>query len=113
MRRNHPLVITLCGSTRFKETFEEWNRRLTLAGAIVLMPGVWHHYDGNELNEEDAKMAQSIHRHKILMSDLIFIINKDNYIGENTKEEIKFADSIGIPIIYCYNENNEEKELPI
>ena len=34
-------VITLCGSTRFKEQFLEAQKRLTLAGNIVINVGVY------------------------------------------------------------------------
>jgi hypothetical protein len=41
-------IITLCGSTRFKEEFEYINRILTINLKIVLQPGV---YDvNNQLN---------------------------------------------------------------
>ena len=33
---NFPVIICLCGSTRFMETFEETNKRLTGEGKIVL-----------------------------------------------------------------------------
>ena len=32
-----------------------------------------------------------MHRQKIDMSDEIFVINKDGYIGESTKAEIEYA----------------------
>ena len=34
-------VITLCGSTRFKDAFQEAQKRLTLEGNIVISAGVW------------------------------------------------------------------------
>ena len=36
-------VITLCGSTRFKEQFLEAQKRLTLAGNIVISVGLFGH----------------------------------------------------------------------
>ena len=47
-------VVTLCGSTRFKETFERENRRLTLEGYIVLAPGVFGHAEGSEPVSDEA-----------------------------------------------------------
>ena len=41
------------------------------------------------------KMLDALHRKKILMSDSIFVIDQDNYIGESTKGEIEFAEKHG------------------
>ena len=36
-------VITLCGSTRFKDAFMEAQKRLTLEGNIVISVGLFGH----------------------------------------------------------------------
>ena len=36
-------VITLCGSTRFKEQFIEMQKKLTLEGNIVISVGAFGH----------------------------------------------------------------------
>ncbi len=41
-------VITLCGSTRFKEQFFEAQKRLTLAGNIVISVGLFGHSGDDE-----------------------------------------------------------------
>ena len=75
-------VITLCGSTRFKEDFERVNRELTLQGNIVISVGCFGH-SGDVFSEAD--------KIKIDMADAIYVINKNGYIGESTKSEIKYA----------------------
>ena len=42
-------VITLCGSTRFKEQFLEAQKRLTLEGNIVISVGLFGHSGDNEI----------------------------------------------------------------
>ena len=37
-------IVTLCGSTRFKEQFIEAQKRLTLDGCIVISVGLFGHY---------------------------------------------------------------------
>lgn len=37
-------------------------------------------------------LKQSIHK-KINISDIVYVVNIDNYIGEDTKEEIEYAKS--------------------
>lgn len=83
-------VITLCGSTRFKDDFERINKALTLAGNIVISVGCFGHA-GDTFTEEQKVMLDDIHKRKIDMADGIFVINKDGYIGNSTKSEIKYA----------------------
>lgn len=92
-------VITLCGSTRFKEDFERVNRELTLAGNIVISVGCFGH-SGDTFTEEQKVMLDDIHKRKIDMADAIYVINKDGYIGSSTRSEIQYALRLGKQIIY-------------
>lgn len=83
-------VITLCGSTRFKDDFERINKELTLRGNIVISVGCFGH-SGDEFTEDQKIMLDDIHKRKIDMADAIYVINKGGYIGESTKSEIKYA----------------------
>ena len=91
-------VITLCGSTRFKEDFERVNRELTLLGNIVISVGCFGH-SGDTFTEEQKVMLDDIHKRKIDMADAIYVINKDGYIGESTRSEIKYAIAHGKQVI--------------
>lgn len=96
-------VITLCGSTRFKEDFERVNRELTLAGNIVISVGCFGHA-GDVFTEEEKIMLDDIHKRKIDMADAIYVINKDGYIGESTKSEIKYALEHGKQVMLMENQ---------
>ena len=48
-------VITLCGSTRFKEQFLEAQKRLTLEGNIVISVGLFGHSGDDEVWTEGTK----------------------------------------------------------
>ena len=91
-------VITLCGSTRFKEDFERVNCELTLLGNIVISVGCFGH-SGDTFTEEQKVMLDDIHKRKIDMSDAIYVINKDGYIGDSTRSEIKYAIAHGKQVI--------------
>lgn len=96
-------VITLCGSTRFKKEFEVIQRKLTLEGCIVLSVGLFSHSEENGedwANNGIKEMLDDIHKRKIDISDEIFVINKDGYIGKSTACEIEYAESKGMPIRY-------------
>ena len=92
-------VITLCGSTRFKEDFERVNRELTLMGNIVISVGCFGH-SGDTFTEEQKVMLDDIHKRKIDMADAIYVINKDGYIGSSTRSEIQYALRLDKQIIY-------------
>ena len=85
------MIITLCGSTRFKDEFLTVQRDLTMQGHIVLSVGLFAHADGIELTQEEKIRLDNLHKEKINMSDAIFVINKDGYIGESTYSEIDWA----------------------
>ena len=85
-------VITLCGSTRFKEQFLEAQKRLTLAGNIVISVGLFGHSGDDEVWTEGTKeMLDDMHKRKIDMADEIFVINVGGYIGQSTRSEIDYA----------------------
>lgn len=87
-------VITLCGSTRFKDKFIETRKKLTLEGNIVLSPEVFGHSGDTEaLSEETKKMLDDLHLAKIDLSSEIYVINVGGYIGESTSREIEYAKS--------------------
>lgn len=89
-------VITLCGSTRFKEQFIEIQKKLTLEGNIVISVGAFGHCGDNEVWTDGKKaMLDRMHLAKIDLADEIFVINVNNYIGDSTRNEIEYAKSKG------------------
>lgn len=86
------MIVTICGSSKFKDEIMKTARDLTLQGHIVLTPAIFEHADNEELTPEDKVRLDNLHREKINMSDAIFVINKDQYIGESTFGEIDWAD---------------------
>ncbi len=94
-------VITLCGSTSFKEEFLKAQKDLTLQGNIVISVGLLGHSGDDEVWAEGTKeMLDDMHKRKIDMVDEIFVINKDGYIGSSTKSEIEYAKTTGKNIKY-------------
>lgn len=94
-------VITLCGSTRFKDAFLETQKRLTLDGNIVISVGLFGHSGDDEVWKEGTKeMLDNMHKRKIDMSDGIFVINVGGYVGESTRSEIDYAIKNGKTVEY-------------
>jgi len=97
-------VITLCGSTRFKEQYLEAQKRLTLEGNIIISVGLFGHSGDDETWEPGIKeMLDNMHKRKIDMADAIYVINVGGYIGESTRSEIEYAKSHGKEVIYLEN----------
>ena len=101
-------VITLCGSTRFKDAFMLAQKKLTLEGNIVISVGLFGHSGDQEVWEgmsEDTLtqtkiMLDDMHKRKIDMADEIFVINVGGYIGDSTKSEIAYAHSTSKAVRY-------------
>ena len=101
-------VITLCGSTKFKDEFLKVQKDLTLQGNIVISVGLFGHSGDNEVWEKmeegtltkTKEMLDDMHKRKIDMADEIFVINVGGYIGESTKSEIEYAKNTGKKINY-------------
>ena len=101
-------IVTLCGSTRFKQEFMETQKDLTLRGYIVISVGLFWHSGDSEVWEnmdegtltKTKQMLDDMHKRKIDMADEIFVINVGGYIGESTKSEIKYAQETGKLVKY-------------
>lgn len=105
-------IITLCGSTKFKDEFMEVQKILTLTGNIVISIGLFGHSGDSEVWENEPantltktkEMLDDMHRRKIDLSDAIFVINKNGYIGESTRSEIDYAIQTGKEVMFLENE---------
>jgi len=92
-------VVTLCGSTRFKDDFLQVQKELTLKGFIVISVGLFGHAGDSEVWDgktedslaETKQMLDDMHKEKIDMADEIYVINPNGYIGESTWSEICYA----------------------
>ncbi len=94
-------IVTLCGSTRFKEQFVEVQKRLTLDGCIVISVGLFGHSGDEDVWKPGVKeMLDEMHLRKIDLADEIFVINVGSYIGESTRREIAYAIKTGKKVNY-------------
>lgn len=104
-------IITLCGSTKFKEEFIKVQKDLTLKGNIVISVGLFGHSGDDEVWEnmdegtltKTKEMLDDMHKRKIDLSDEIFVINKNGYIGTSTKSEIEYALKTNKKVNYLEN----------
>lgn len=94
-------IVTLCGSTRFKEQFLDAQKQLTLEGYIVISVGLFGHSGDDDVWKPGVKeMLDDMHLRKIDLADEVFVINVGGYIGESTRREIAYAEKTGKIIKY-------------
>ena len=105
--KKYPLVICLCGSTRFYDAFQQANYDLTMQGKIVLSVGFYPHATSEAGHGEGVghdsveKIAlDELHKRKIDLADEVLVLNVGGYIGDSTRSEIEYAKKEGKIVRY-------------
>lgn len=91
------MVITLCGSARFRKEIDEVQKSLALQGHLIF---TIENLESVEITKEIENMLDITHRKKIDLSDAIYVINLNGYIGESTSNEIEYARKNGKEVMY-------------
>lgn len=92
-------IITLCGSLKFQKDMMIIAEKIALEGNCVLTP-VYPVLEKCERTAEQLEKLKEEHFKRIELSDSIFVINKNNYIGNSTRLEIEYAMKLKKEIIY-------------
>lgn len=104
-------VYTICGSMKFENQMQEISSKLEAEeGICVLTPISYEKKHKDDITELENIFA--CHMKKIELSDGIYVLNIDDYIGESTKSQISYAKKLGKEIIYHkpLNELKEQKK---
>lgn len=107
-------VVTLCGNSKYKKEFIETYNKLTIDGCIVISTA---HLDVSEVCggmdiytiAQTKKQIKDMYKHKIDMSDELFVINAGGCIEEDTKLQIAYAKEHGKLVRY-YEADSEETD---
>lgn len=92
-------VITVCGSLKFKEIMQEEAEKLALNGYCVLTP-IFPFNKDLKVKKKYLDSFKKAHFKRIELSDAIYVVNKDSYIGDSTKLEIDYATKLNKEIMY-------------
>lgn len=92
-------IITICGSLKFQKEMMIVAEKLALKGNCVLT-SVYPILENLKMTDEQLEKLKEAHFKRIELSDSIYVINKDNYIGKSTKLEIEYAQKLGKEIMY-------------
>ena len=98
MKNKYP-IICFSGSTKFKDEYFKLHKEYTLKGYITLIPAIFAKC-GDIVTKEQQEELFKLHLEKIKISDILFVINKDGYIGDCSKIEIEYAKSLNKKIMY-------------
>ena len=96
---NEVEVITICGSMRYSKQMMKIAEDLEIKEGYAVIQCVYN-IEGKKYEGLDAKILDKIHRKKIDISDAIYVVNIDGYIGSSTKNEIEYAIKHGKKVIY-------------
>lgn len=106
-----PKIICICGSTRFADlhAIMRWNFEKD-GKAICLMINYlpewyckemeWNKTDHIGEQVGNKTILDKLHLRKIDLCDMVFVINRNGYIGESTRNEIEYAKKMGKEIKY-------------
>lgn len=107
--RPRPPVVTICGSTRFKQAWLDAMKQLEIEGVATFQVGSFMHADDEDISEEQKEFFDYIHKRKIDISDGIYVLNVDGYIGESTASEIRYARRLGKYVRFLEPDNVPEE----
>ncbi len=91
-------VITVCGSMKFKKEMMEISFDLERKGNCILSV-VFSNKDF-ALTEEELNNLALGHFRKIELSDAIYVVNINGYVGASVNKEITYAKSLNKEIIF-------------
>jgi hypothetical protein len=91
---DRPIVVCLCGSTRFRREYERAFYEVEHAGNICLTVPCYKDDPCCKAPEAHARLDR-LHLAKIDLADELLIINPGGYIGDSTRNEVAYARAHG------------------
>lgn len=90
-------TLTICGSMRFSEEMKQiaWELE-TLHGYNILQCI----YGDGQISNISLERLRKAHNKKIDLSDGIYVVDMDGYLGESVLAEIHYAISRGKEVLY-------------
>ena len=93
----------------FEAEFAQVNQRLTMEGCVVISLGMSSlpdlpDYDWTADGSGPKGRLGAVHLQKIRMADEVYVVDPGGYVGESTRREIAYAESLGKPVRYLSRE---------
>ena len=90
-------IVTICGSMRFKDKMIEISKELEIKNKYVVIQCI---YSNDKFTEKEQQILSNLHYNKIKISDAIYVVNVNGYIGNSTVKEIEYAKRLGKEVMY-------------
>lgn len=90
-------IVTICGSMRFKDKMMEISKELEIKNKYVVIQCI---YSNDKFTEKEQQILSDLQYNKIKISDAIYVVNVNGYIGNSTGKEIEYAKRLGKEVMY-------------
>lgn len=89
-------TVCLCGSFKFYHEMSKVEEILVRNGLKCIKPVPFPHGDpGNRRTREEEKIGTKEHIENVKQADIIYVVDKDGYVGRSTSVEIGVAYGLG------------------
>ncbi len=92
-------TVTICGSMRYAVEMKQMALDLEIHHGFNVLQCVYNPQNLT-LSDIEKEALERAHYKKIDLSDAIYVLDIDGYIGESVKKEIEYAKMIGKEIIF-------------
>lgn len=90
-------IVTICGSMKFKDKMMDIAKDLEIKNKYIVIQCI---YSNDKFSEEEQLILANLHYEKIDISDAIYVVNVNGYIGNQTRKEIEDAKKTGKEVIF-------------
>lgn len=90
-------IVTICGSMKFKDKMMEVAKELEIKNKYVVIQCI---YSNNKFSKDEQQVLADLHYKKIEISDAIYVVNVNGYVGSSTSKEIEYAKKLGKEVMY-------------
>ena len=91
-------TVTICGSMRFAAQMANIAFLLETEHSLNVLQCVYN-TENQELTQNQIKALEKAHLRKIDLSDAIYVVDLDGYIGPSVQKEMEYAERRGKEII--------------
>lgn len=92
-------TVTICGSMKFSNEMKKIAFELESINGYVVLQCTYNDSKTKITSKMFENLKQS-HFRKIEMSDMIYVVDKDGYVGDSVKQEIEYAKNFNKEIRY-------------
>lgn len=86
--KSEPNIVYLCGDIKYKKDFLYWLKFFSLHGMIVVMPPF---VKEEELIDQYKETLKNVHIQKMMVADLIFVIDKYGKVSDTLRKDLEKA----------------------